>query len=251
MTTRDLNGEIVATCCTADDPEGIDRWNTLLELTEEHFAVEFLTDADGNPAYDARGCRRYRAVLPDAAVPLAKRTIGDVKGTEPGDPMDEILSKLPATSNRRARAETLLRAGLTARQVREKLGCSRATVATARAAILQHHNELIARGELPSPLPVSVTNPLSLPRPDMRLGSGTSPYERRAQDLGVTVAEAMALAREARARTKFKEHTEELTRNTAPQGAGARVAEAFAWAREERQEAEEAREGEDDVASET
>jgi hypothetical protein len=96
-----------------------------------------------------------------------------------------------------------------------KLRISGSTVSQARAALLREYDEKIANGERPAPLPESVTNAGGLarrgqPRPDMRADSPDNPIARFAADIGVSQAEARAIASDRARIARYGERPQDL-----------------------------------------
>lgn len=217
MLERDEQGELQYPDFCDDSPEGVAAFNELAALSIEHDLGCYI-DKDGEsvtePQFDAEGRALWRLTLPAQPAPVAAQTIGDRHGP-PRDAMDEALASLPMTANKRTRVAVLLMANCTGAAIRAKLHVSDSTISMARAALLREHDERLARGERPDALPEAVTNAVGLanrgqPRPDMRLGSGTSPMEKRANDLGVSVADAQMLAADQGRITKFGERPKDV-----------------------------------------
>jgi hypothetical protein len=215
----DAYGNEIIVDMTSDDPEGVEAWNLVANICISH-GLGYLIDETGAPvdaaAHDELGRILWHVSKIERQRPLTELTLADVNGA-PRDLADEILAKLPATASKRARAKALVRSGMLTADIIARLRVSDSTVSTARAELISEHDRAVGRGERPEPLHPNVLNPggasrRGQPRPDMKIGSGTSPFEKRAADLGVSVAEARLMASDKGRIKKYGERPEDLKR---------------------------------------
>lgn len=217
----DLYGNEIIVDILDETHEAVEAWNVVANACVAE-GLGYFISADGTrtkePAHDELGRILWRVVALERPPHISELTIGDRSGP-PRDAADEALAKLPLASSKRMRAAALLLAGLTGAEIAAKLRVSGSTITAARVALMREYDEKLSRGEKPDPLPEGVTNPIGFanrgqPRPDMKLGSGTNPFEKRAAELGVSVAEARAMAADAGRQTKYGERPRDLNAAT-------------------------------------
>ncbi|MBL8883237.1 MAG: hypothetical protein JNL45_09320 [Hyphomicrobium sp.] len=211
--TRDKFGDIIPHDCFGSEPEDVEACHALEEVCLEHGFLEYTRDpATGEILQDARGCNRWILKLPP---PEAPGNIAGVVRSEPKDPADAALAKLPIASSKRTRAAALLMIGMRQCDIIAKLRVSASLVSQARAAIIAEYDQKLANGESPAPLHEAITNPGGFarrgqPRPDMQNDGPSSPMAKRAADLGVSVSEARLLASDAGRIAKYGERPKDL-----------------------------------------
>ena len=213
----DVYGNEIIVDMTSDEAEGIEAWNLVATTCIAHglgFYIDETGVATKEPHVDEFDRILWRVIAVERQRPLTELTLGDRSGP-PRDAADEALSALPLASSKRTRAAALLMLGMQQADIVIKLRISGSTVSQARAALLREYDEKIANGERPAPLPESVTNAGGLarrgqPRPDMRADSPDNPIARFAADMGVSQAEARAIASDRARIARYGERPQDL-----------------------------------------
>lgn len=213
----DLYGNEIIVDMLDETHEAVEAWNVVANACVAE-GLGYFISADGarvcDPTHDELGRILWRVIAVERQPTINELTIGDRSGP-PSDAMDQILCKLPMASSKRTKAAALLMGNFKGPDIAAKLRVSHSTITNARAALLREFDERLARGETPDPLPESITNPTGLSnrgqsRPDMKAGSGSNPFERRAEELGISVAEARAMAADAGRIARYGERPKDL-----------------------------------------